>query len=216
MGVIDTDEIQARLKHKEVQSKRRMLGFTAIPVLITVLLVYYSTSSVNNAQKQLQGIRAETDSMKILRDRYQLEYLEADGLLKTLLPAGKIDSNLRIRYYKKKLDQDKAILSLQDLGYRYFVEEPLEKAPLKEIETNGIYYGRDVSPYDIKIICLSLIRAGFKIRAIKAFNNNTGRENMVQIVGVALQVNGRLVPVSKTPISANTIYQAVSIKELVY
>ena len=174
MGVIDTDEIQARLKHKEVQSKRRMLGFTAIPVLITVLLVYYSTSSVNNAQKQLQGIRAETDSMKILRDRYQLEYLEAkglaankqsdhyilkqsiaaDGLLKTLLPAGKIDSNLRIRYYKKKLDQDKAILSLQDLGYRYFVEEPLEKAPLKEIETNGIYYGRDVSPYDIKIIFL--------------------------------------------------------------
>jgi hypothetical protein len=187
------------LELKERKSKMRSFIFSFVPVVIALLLIYYTSSQVTTSQNKLNSIEKETDSIKKLRDKYQIEYLEAKGFdnvkkngllnesikadnLLTKINLDSIDKSIIIKYYRKSIDQQKVWLSIKELGYENIFDLQSSKEVLKKGETNAVVFDEQVPIFDIKIITLTLIRAGFKIQH---FDFSKATKNTVQIIRIA-------------------------------
>jgi hypothetical protein len=197
------ENIIKEINIKEDQAKNRAIVFTFIPVLIGLFLIFYTSEKVTQAQNKLYSINKAADSLRILRDSFRLEYLEAKGydystkkellpesikansLLTQLLEKGSITSSLIIKYYRKSLDQEKVWISLKELGYKNITEVETYNRVLINDETNTIAFGTDVPLFDVKIIALTLIRAGFKIQHLYLSQRNSSVTNLIQIIRTA-------------------------------
>jgi len=229
METSTVDNTLARAKLKEKQAKRRAFLFTFIPLLAGLFFIYYTSSKVSESQAQLTVIKKEVDSVKILRDSFMLEYLSAKGfnkskkyqlldesinankLLNTLLEQGKINPNLEIKYFRKTLDEQKVWLSIKELGFNRITDIQTKDSILNKIETNAVVIGRNVSLYDLKIILLTLIRAGFRIQHVGESMNKKNADDLIQILGIT-PANGS--PDKSVPLSVNEIKNATSKEQL--
>ncbi len=173
---------------KEKQATKKSLIIIGLIIILCIAWFVFTYYQVNLLQKKKDDLSKETskqrDSLtliKNLRDSFRLEYLEAKGfdktkggglleesikannLLSQLLEHNKTNSTVKIKYYRKTLDQQKVWLSLKELGYKNIEEATSTNPVLLNAETNTIATGEEVPLIDIKIIALTLIRGGFKV-----------------------------------------------------
>ena len=82
----------------------------------------------------------------------------------TNVPAQEHERRKRItlEYFPKNVDAGKVKAALSELGFT--VTEP--KAVVPDVPTNAIWFGSPVSLEDVKLVALTLIRAGVQIRRI--------------------------------------------------
>lgn len=106
---------------------------------------------------------------------------KADQRRKELI-AESTNSNNRdkilIQYFPKDVDGEKVYMALEELNF--MVSEG--NANLPKSATNALYYGTNVDEESIKLVVLTLIRAGVDIKGIFKFTNGTNREHIIQIV----------------------------------
>jgi hypothetical protein len=203
------DDIIKQINTKERHAKNRALLLTIVPLVAGLTFIFYSYKQVISAQKKVavakkefEAIQGDVDSLKRTRDSFRIEFLRAKGfnfskkeasldesikaneLLSQLLKKGFIDKNLRIKYYRKSLDQEKVWISLNELGYEKISAAESTNPILIGEETNSIAFGSEVPTFDLKVIALTLLRAGFKVQHLYPAQNNRDR-NLVQIVRTA-------------------------------
>lgn len=188
------------LKAENSRKIKKLILYSFMPLLFGLAWLLVSTISIFKARKEFKVLAIQVDSLKILRDSFQLEYLQAKGfninkgyelldqsiqadkLIRTIIGSGQIDSSITILYFRKSLDQEKVFLSLKELGYRKIFDNPSTKKALIDKETNAVFEGPEVSLKDTKIIIATLIRAGFRIQHIGRLQNDAGRERTVEVI----------------------------------
>lgn len=79
------------------------------------------------------------------------------------LPEGRSREDVVVRYYKHNMDNNK-VYALRSLGYYLHEKEPEDS---KDLESNVLYYGRDVDVRDIQLVAYTLLKSGVPLRSIK-------------------------------------------------
>jgi hypothetical protein len=93
-----------------------------------------------------------------------------------------------VQYFPKNVDGNRVDAALTELGFR------LERrsALVPGMSTNSIWYGTPVALEDVKLVALTLIRAGVQIRAIRPFSDSSTRRDASLIqVGADVEVADR-------------------------
>jgi hypothetical protein len=101
-----------------------------------------------------------------------------------------------VQYFPKNVDENKVESALTELGFTL----DKKRAPVPGIPTNSIWYGTPVSIEDVKLVALTLIRAGVQIRAIRPFADYSPRRNAALI-----QVGADVAVVNDPPLSVEGI-----------
>jgi len=217
------------LKSEKSRKVKNLVLYSFVPMLFGLAWLLVSTISIFNNRKELKALSVKVDSLKILRDSFQLEYLQAKGfnvnkgyelldqsiradkLIRTLMENGQIDSSITILYFRKSLDQEKVFLSLKELGYGKIFDFLSTKKALVDKETNAVYEGSKVSLRDTKIIIATLIRAGFRIQHIGRLQDTPSRERTVEVITEA-PADGS--PDLAVPITVDQLAKAANFNEL--
>ena len=106
-------------------------------------------------------------------------------------------NQITVQYFPKNVDGNIVKSSLKELGF----EITLGKPGIPDVPTNALFYGDKVPLDDVKLVALTLIRAGVEIKHIRLFHDSTGRESLIQVgSGTAY--------ISKPPYSVEAIQQA--------
>lgn len=93
--------------------------------------------------------------------------------------------DITVQYFPKNVDGDKVIKAIEELGYK--VE--IGNTQIRDVETNAIWFGSNVKTDDVKLVALTLVRAGVKIKVIRPFRSSGQRNNLIQIGADALYEN---------------------------
>lgn len=88
------------------------------------------------------------------------EYL---GPILAELPEGRSREDVVVRYYTHNMD-NKKVYALRSLGYYLHEKEPEDS---QDLESNVLYYGKDVDARDIQLVAYTLVKNGVPLRAIK-------------------------------------------------
>jgi hypothetical protein len=103
-------------------------------------------------------VRAGTDSQLVRQSLTANQQLQQAG------SAGDRDRRrgITVEYFPKNVDGTKVEAALMELGFT------VRKAPpiVRELPTNAIWFGMPVSAEDVKLVAMTLIRAGVEIKAI--------------------------------------------------
>ena len=90
-------------------------------------------------------------------------------------------SMITLQYYEKKLDDEVnmrvVLAALTDAGFTLQHKPP----QIADTPTNSIFYGPDVQVTDIKLVALTLMAAGIKIRTIEPLLPHVSRPRLIQI-----------------------------------
>ena len=131
--------------------------------LAGVLVVALGAWAINAAQNRqaLAILRAEAEAARnaVSQSRY------ANQALQQSLPrAGREKrKSVVVEYFPKNVDENKVEAALTELGFT--LRKPA--AIVQQIPTNAIWFGSPVDIEDVKLVALTLIRAGVQIRAIR-------------------------------------------------
>lgn len=107
-----------------------------------------------------------------------------------------------IQIFSRGVDRVVVVDALQELGYAVTQKESNPDIP-SEFQTNAIFCGPKVPFEDVKLVALTLLRAGVQLEAIEFFQNPRGRDYVMQI--------GSLYPSQRaTPFSVNEINEMTS------
>ena len=82
-----------------------------------------------------------------------------------------------IQYFSKDIDKEVVTQALRDAGFT-FAQKP---GILRNEPTNAIWVGDPVSVADLKLVALTLIRAGVQIHSLQRFNANSPRHDKLII-----------------------------------
>jgi hypothetical protein len=205
----DLENLWNRVERKEQEAKKRIIIFSIVPLVLALALLYFISSKVKERSSRLQEINHELSlkesKIKALNDSIQqlgkialngfgyaaskLSGISDDELKNSLNANWYIDhfvknkelsKGLFIRYYPKGADQEKIILALKQLGFTPVSITPREV--MLRIPTNAIWYGSHATLDDVKLVALSLIRAGVELKSIKPFNDPDGpKKNAIEI-----------------------------------
>lgn len=104
-----------------------------------------------------------------------------------------------VQYFPKDVDGEKVESALLELGFTL----DKKRAPVPGIPTNSIWYGTRVSIEDVKLVALTLIRAGVQIKAIRPFADYSPRKNAALI-----QVGADVAVINNAPLSVEGIRNA--------
>lgn len=85
--------------------------------------------------------------------------------------------NITIQYFPKDVDREKVEAALQELGFRLVAG----RTRVSNVQTNAIWFGKDVPVADVKLVAYTLMRAGVKIKIIRPFARNAGRDRVIQV-----------------------------------
>lgn len=90
-------------------------------------------------------------------------------------------SSITLQYYAKKLDDEVnmrvVLTALSDAGFTL----QRKQAQLPDVATNGVFFGPDVRLEDIKLVALTLIGAGIKLRVIEPLLLGVAKPRLIQI-----------------------------------
>jgi hypothetical protein len=104
-----------------------------------------------------------------------------------------------VQYFPKDVDGEKVESALLELGFTL----DKKRAPVPGIPTNSIWYGTRVSIGNVKLVALTLIRAGVQIKAIRPFADYSPRKNAALI-----QVGADVAVINSAPLSVEGIRDA--------
>ena len=140
-----------------------------VPDLVTLLRNVFGYSSQNASQARPEDIGRS------------FEANEARGklLAKKLLAtsAGKLVEKVTVEYFPKNVEGDVVVKALRDSGFEVNMKRPQNDEP-----TNAIWAGDRVSVDDVKLVALTLIRAGVQLKSIRRFRESGGpKANLVQV-----------------------------------
>ncbi|MFC2103120.1 hypothetical protein ACFLSS_01705 [Bacteroidota bacterium] len=200
---------------KEKRIRRVTLALVIAPVLIGTIWMYVAYKEVNQLNLQKEQIIVQYDSVKYnyevlvekkvsleaeLMENYGLsrdiiqnlstsEILEislsADEVIKKLSLNYVPGSNIIVRYYNKTIDEERVVIALRSLGYKFKSKNPVQY--MQKQQTNSVWFGRQVPLKDCKIIALTLMRAGIPIKAIRPYRasltNPSYKKNIVEVGG---------------------------------
>ncbi|MEM7298703.1 MAG: hypothetical protein AAF391_10615 [Bacteroidota bacterium] len=79
------------------------------------------------------------------------------------LPEGRSREDVVVRYYKHNMD-NKRVYALRSLGYYLHEKEPEDS---EDLESNVLYYGKDVDVRDVQLVAYTLLKNGVPLRSIK-------------------------------------------------
>lgn len=232
-----TNELQSALAANARKNKLAIwfnIAVAAGPFLFGIAWLALSYSKVRVLEVRQQSIINRTQSLSKKKDSLAQEYdrlysrlLQAKGLVDTtdsgLLSTSKtadhllqllkksVDRDVKVNYYVKTLDQEKVWIAIRDLGYKNVQKTVSTNQFQAGGQTNAVVYGADVPLADIKIIILTLIRAGFKVQHIYPARRNTDDKQLVQIVRANKAGSGED---KSTAISIQQVEQATSINNL--
>ena len=96
-----------------------------------------------------------------------------------------VQKDITVQYFPKNVDGDKVVNAMEELGYTVNIGN----TQVNYVETNAIWFGTSVTTEDAKLIALTLIRAGVKVKVIRPFRNSAGRERLIQIGADAVYKN---------------------------
>ncbi|HEY8203501.1 MAG TPA: hypothetical protein VIF81_02150 [Pyrinomonadaceae bacterium] len=85
-------------------------------------------------------------------------------------------SKIRVQYFSKDIKPE-ALLALQQFGFSLDDKRPQTDAPT----SNLIFFGKNISPTDIRLVAYVLFKSRFKIDDIKPFPKSSGNEDVIQI-----------------------------------
>ena len=106
------------------------------------------------------------------------ESIKANEYLKIYTTLNSIkQKNVDVQYFPKNVDGTKIISALKEQGFTL----KIGNSQVTEIPTNSIWYGSNVKIEDAKLVALTLIRAGIKIRLISIFLDKENRKNLIQV-----------------------------------
>jgi hypothetical protein len=110
-----------------------------------------------------------------------IESLQADIALKALPPPPPPNlttfeplamRQARIMYYTRDRDNSKVVNELDKLGFEF----ALQPSRRSSRASNCVWYGARVTPDDVKVVALALLRAGVGLQAIKPFERSADRD----------------------------------------
>lgn len=102
----------------------------------------------------------------VVSDQYSVaQSLNANQALQQAMPrAGRERRKaVTVEYFPKNVDENKVEAALAELGFSLRKPPPVVHA----IPTNAVWFGLPVAVEDVKLVALTLIRAGVQIRAIR-------------------------------------------------
>lgn len=109
------------------------------------------------------------------------ESLQADIALKSLPPPmPTFFEPLRqasIMYYTRDSDNSKVVNELRKLGFEF----TLQKSQRSSRASNCVWYGARVTPDEVRVVALALLRAGVGLQAIKPFENSPDKDWVIEI-----------------------------------
>ena len=95
------------------------------------------------------------------------------------------DNRPVITVYTKNLEKEINIKTvcgdLEDKGFRI----DYKNSQLQSVETNAVWFGRNISIDEVKIVALQLMSAGVQIKAIRPFKNRNSKINIIEVGGDA-------------------------------
>ncbi|MGV0024025.1 TIR domain-containing protein [Phormidesmis priestleyi] len=86
---------------------------------------------------------------------------------------------ITVEYYPKNVDPDALEATLTKLGFNLEIKQP----EVTDIPINILFYGKNVSDDDVKLVAYTLIRAGVQIKAILPFTRLADEKATVIQVG---------------------------------
>jgi hypothetical protein len=109
------------------------------------------------------------------------ESLQADIALKSLPPpVPTVFEPLReaaIMYYTRDRDNSKVVGELEKLGFAF----TLQPSRRSSRASNCVWYGAKVTPDEVRVVALALLRAGVGLQAIKPFENSPDKDWVIEI-----------------------------------
>jgi hypothetical protein len=84
---------------------------------------------------------------------------------------------ITIEYFPKDVDGRTVRKAIEELGFRLKEKRPV----IGYIPTNAIWYGSEVRIEDLKLLAFTLIRAGVEIRAIRSYQVEKNRSQVIQV-----------------------------------
>ena len=175
------------------------------PILVVLLVLLgsgqiYSNFLADQEQEKFrrgtsQGLENIAEMLQRLQNRgFDLtEELTADRLIQSEKanqairlfedrPTATVGRQTLVKYYPKVVDgktiSPETILSkLKSFGFDVEQRQP----NVRDVPTNSVWYGENVDIADVKLISLTLVRAGMGIKQIKRFDNVGRKPNIVEI-----------------------------------
>jgi predicted RecA/RadA family phage recombinase len=124
------------------------------------LLRSFGYSSLDASDEQIK------ESIEANRDR---EKLLAEASIK--------HRNITVQYFPKAVDGQIVSNRLKQAGFNVLVMA----RPVNDLPTNAIWAGDAVTVEDVKLVALTLIRAGVQLRAIKRSRPRRQLETVIQV-----------------------------------
>jgi len=183
----------------EDKQKKKFLIVTITLILITSLISSGVDISYRKKDKKTEDIRfLELKEDNSTLEKYILVLLNGYGYNKSVIDvntitpsimadkairdlynqAGKPSTIINIEYFLKDVDPVAIKKVLNNLGFNVTI-----KNPINTYSTNQIWFGNEVRITDVKLVALSLIRAGVSLKSIRRFNNNDVKKNRLIQIG---------------------------------
>jgi len=211
-ALLDTFNVRAR------RASRRSLIAAAMLLLLATAWLAWSFVQVVNLQGRRQALVAQISGLQTVRD----SLLRDLGWTQSMLNRGAADSTaiqsalrastlrrqvlqgratpargtIQVRIFSR--DVDRAVVARELKGLGYAVSEAAANPDIpKDFQTNAIFYGSRVPPSDVRLVALTLVRAGIGLQALERFVGSAGRESVIQV--------GSKYPADRAPMSIEDI-----------
>lgn len=214
-------------EREKVRKKRIAQTFIALLtcVFIIVAVVLWVRVRVERSEKMLELAHADSIARmeKLEKDERYInsfgkldssksnleERIKADSFLQLMTARTAPSPGLTIEYYKKTLDQEKVHLALKELGYERIKTLESINPRLENGETNTVVYTDRVKLSDVKLIVLTLIRAGYNIQHVIR-SDRRPTDTLVQVIRMAYEG----IPDDAPVYGADEVVRASSIGQL--
>ena len=80
-------------------------------------------------------------------------------------------------YYTRDRDNSKVVGELEKLGFAF----TLQPSRRSSRASNCVWYGARVTPDEVRVVALALLRAGVGLQAIKPFENSPDKDWVIEI-----------------------------------
>jgi len=203
-----------QVEKREQISRRRTLIFSLVPILLVGALLAVMSNIVIQKRRELHDINQElaqkqkrlnetTKALETITPNALKDFgwtnekvasstlgqeavqqsLEANAELQqfTAKPEAGGRGAITIQYFPKDVDQKKVGEVLRALGFRLESRSP----QVTDLPTNAIWFGENVELEEVKLVALTLMRAGIQIRAIERFKEPSGRKASLIQVGAS-------------------------------
>jgi hypothetical protein len=102
--------------------------------------------------------------------------LQANQLLQPVSGNTAQRQGITVQYFPKNVDPNIVTARLENLGFTL-----VTGAPRNNLPTDSIWFGSGVDLNSVKAVAYTLIGAGVPLKAIRQFDNDNGRERVIQV-----------------------------------